>query len=125
MAGDQGGIEQDLIALEHARREAITRGDFDAVEGFLADTFYYAHINGMAEQREGYLERSRANPGLITETRASEMSVQPRGAYALMTGKSRIATAELSMDTLFLAVWERSDGGWKLSAYASTPLPTA
>ena len=117
--------EAELVALEHARRAAITLGDIDAVERFLADTFYYAHINGLAEQRDAYLSRCRADPGTISATSASDISVQLRGGYALMTGKSRLETRMGVFETLFLGVWERGDGGWKTSAYASTPLPTA
>jgi hypothetical protein len=126
MANDPpASAEAELIALEHARRAAITRGDFDAVESFLADTYYYAHINGLAERRDAYLSRCRADPGVISATSASDMSVQLRGDYALMTGRSRLETRMGVFETLFLGVWEHGAEGWKTSAYASTPLPTA
>jgi hypothetical protein len=42
-----------------------------------------------------------------------------------MTGRSCIETADLTVNTLFLSVWERADDGWKITAYASTPLPSS
>jgi hypothetical protein len=125
LSTDQAAIEQELFAAEHARRDAITRHDLAALEACLADTFYYAHINGLTEQRQPYLERTAASPGLIKFTSARDLAVQPRGGYVLMTGKSRIETAAGAIETLFLSVWEQTDGRWKISAYASTPLPEA
>jgi hypothetical protein len=40
-----------------------------------------------------------------------------------MTGISRLEGATFAVETLFLAVWELTDGRWTISAYASTPLP--
>jgi hypothetical protein len=123
MSAERAKMEEELFAAEHARRAAITRGDMAAIESFLADTFYYAHISGLAEEREAYLKRTAANPGLIRSTSSSDLAIQPRPGYVLMTGKSAIETAQMTIHTLFLAVWERTAGGWKISAYASTPLP--
>ena len=61
-------------------------------------------------------------PSGITFTSATDVKVQMRKGYALMTGKSRIESPVLSFDCWFLSVWERGDKGWKMSAYASTPL---
>jgi ketosteroid isomerase-like protein len=118
-------LEADLIALEMSRRDAITRGDVAAVASFLADEFHYAHINGMVEDRAAFLQRTTEQPNLITFTTATELNVSVRSGYALMTGKSHIETPELTVDTLFLAVWEPGRDDWKLAAYASTPLPNA
>jgi hypothetical protein len=68
-----------LFAAEHARRDAITRGDVEALKGMLADTYYYAHINGLTEHREDYLARMQAKPGVVRFTSARDLAVQPRG----------------------------------------------
>jgi len=121
MTLEQAKLEEELFAVEHARREAISRGDMAALESFLADTFYYAHINGLTEEREAYLARTAANPGVILSTSASELKVRQRPGYVLMTGKSRLNLPTGALDTLFLSVWEKTAQGWKISAYASTP----
>jgi hypothetical protein len=122
---DSSHLEGHLIALEKSRREAITQGDLGAVASFLAGEFHYAHITGLMENRDGYLRRMANQPKLITLTSATELRVSLRVNYALMTGRSFIETDELAISTLFLAVWEPGRDGWKLSAYASTPLPSA
>ena len=115
-------VEQELIDAENARRAAITRGDCDAVEAMIADTFHYAHISGFVETREQYLERER-NKRVIRATSSRDLKVRLRPGYALLSGISRIETAAATIETLFLSVWERGAGGWKISGYASTPKP--
>ena len=123
MAPEQTSIEQELFAAEHARREATMRGDVNAIAAFLADTFHYAHISGLVENREEFLARTRANPRGVTFTSARDLAVQARKGYALLSGKSRVETASVKFDALFLSVWERGEGSWKMTAYASTPTP--
>lgn len=114
--------EQDLIAAEQARRAAITRADYDAVAAMIADTFHYAHISGFVETREEYLERERTRRQ-IRATSSRDLKVQLRPGYALVSGISRIETATATIETLFMSVWEKGAGGWKISGYASTPKP--
>ena len=114
---------RELIAAEHARRAAITRGDTDALEEILADTFYYAHINGAVETREAYLAHAAHQPRTIRFTNARDLVVQPRPGYFLLSGISRIEATMMTIETLFFSVWERGAQGWKISAYVSTPLP--
>ncbi len=120
-----------LIAAERARREAIERDDADALEAGMTDIFHYAHINGLVEDKAAFLTRIRARSVKTHLNRASDVAVQFRPGYALMTGRSRIeyewTTHENKgvTETLFLAVWEKQGEAWKISAYASTPLPAA
>jgi hypothetical protein len=118
-------LEETIIDLEHARRAAFMRGDPDEIESFLADTFHYAHISGLIEDREEFMRRTRAGPGGISFTSARDMAVQERPGYALLTGVSRIESKVLTFDAYFLGVWEPKGDTWRLSAYASTPLPKA
>jgi hypothetical protein len=123
------GDEEALIAAERARRAAIVRDDIEALEALTADRFHYAHINGMVEDRAAYFERMRSGVVRTPETSARDMVVQLREGYALLNGISRIAfdwqtrDAKGVIETLFLSVWEKHDGAWKIVAYASTPLP--
>lgn len=123
MTPEQKKMAQELMAAEHARREATMRGDFAAMTSYIADTFHYAHISGLVENREQFIERTRANPKGITFTKASDLTVQFRNGYALLSGKSRLEGATFSFDALFLSVWEKGNDGWKITAYASTPMP--
>lgn len=123
--------EAAIIAAERARRQAIMDDDVDALAAGMADSFHYAHINGMVEDRAAFLARIGARVVKTPHTRASDMTVQLRDGYALLTGRSYIeydwTTHESRgvVETLFLAVWEKRDRQWKIAAYASTPLPSS
>jgi ketosteroid isomerase-like protein len=121
---------ETLIAAEHARRDAMVREDADGLAAMMADHFHYAHINGLVEDRATFLDRIRARSVQTPVVRASDLTVTLRPGYALLTGRSFIefhwGTGQSgTVETLFLSVWERAADGWKISAYASTPLPDA
>ena len=121
--------EASLIAAEHARRDANRRHDIAALKAMTADTFYYAHISGLVEQRDAYFDRLALNQVTWRNTTARDMTVRFRPGYALLSGislldfKNAASGEEGVWETLFLSVWEQHDGKWLISAYASTPLP--
>jgi ketosteroid isomerase-like protein len=121
--------EAAIIAAERARRAALVNDDLDALTHGMADSFHYAHINGLVEDRETFLARIAAKAVKTHHTAATDMAVRVREGYALLTGRSRIEYEWTTEDrkgvveTLFLGVWEKQGGDWKISAYASTPLP--
>lgn len=123
--------EAALIAAERARREALMNDDADALEAGMADIFHYAHINGLVEDRAAFLARIRAKVVKTHATSARDLVVRVRDGYAFLNGISRIEYEWLSgeakgvIETLFLSVWEKHGGEWKIAAYASTPLPSA
>lgn len=116
-----------LIAAEAIRRHAIMANNLGILENLTSDTFHYAHINGLVEDRAAYFKRMASAGGQIIKTSASDMHVTFRPGYALLNGRSHIevAPAGIAVDTLFLSVWEYRRGKWKITAYASTPLPTS
>ncbi len=120
-----------IIAAEHARRRALVEDDVDGLAAGMGDYFHYAHINGLVEDRATFLARIAAKAVKTHETQVTDLSVELREGYALLTGRSRIVyewTTHESKgvtETLFLAVWERQGMDWKIVAYASTPLPSA
>ena len=121
--------EEALIAAERARRVAIVNDDVDRLDALTADRFHYAHINGMVEDRSAYFARMRSGVVRTPATSARELTVQLREGYALLNGISYIEydwqtkDAKGVIETLFLSVWEKQDGAWKIVAYASTPMP--
>lgn len=121
--------EQSLLAAEHARRQAIERGEIGLLETMVAAPFHYAHITGLIEDRADYFRRMRADPHFIKATSAHDLVATMRPGYALLTGRSHIEIdLELPMpvtETHFLAVWEWQEGRWKILAYASSPLAAA
>jgi hypothetical protein len=131
MTDPSAKAEAALIAAETARRKAMTDGDAAAMDGFLADHFYYAHINGEVDDREGYLNRLRRATVKYLSSEMRDVNVVLRNGYAMLSGISKIdfenyaRNTEGTVETLFLTVWESTPSGWRISAYSSTPLPPA
>ncbi|MBO9375659.1 DUF4440 domain-containing protein [Sphingomonas histidinilytica] len=121
--------EQSLIAAEHRRRRLSVEGDAAGLEAMMADGFYYAHLNGLTDDRESYLARIRAGEVHYTTMTAHDLDAHLIGSAGWIRGVSRVGyrrpdTGEEGLaETLFLSVWAHEDGGWRIAAYASTQLP--
>lgn len=120
--------EAVLVLRERQRRRAIENDDLAVLDELLADHFYYAHINGERDNRSTYLERIKSRATNMISTKARDVQIAFRPQYALMQGISRMdfepsdGSGREVIETLFLSVWEKSGGVWKISAYASTPM---
>jgi hypothetical protein len=114
--------------IEWARREAMMKNDAVALADILAERFLYAHINGIIDDREAYLQRIGSGKTLYTRSTIRDAKPDIRDGYALLTGISTIGykwadgSAEGEVETFFTSVWEPSGDRWKLAVYASTPL---
>jgi ketosteroid isomerase-like protein len=121
--GDE--TEAELLRLEHARCEAISRGDVEAVERMIAPELSHTHATGAMQGKREYLadlrERTR------TTTRAEDLRVRLYGDVAVMTGTlhntfaPETPGAEPRVVSLqALQVWVRGAEGWRQVAYASS-----
>jgi hypothetical protein len=123
------GDAETLYAAERARREAMVAADVETLSALMCERFHYAHINGLVDDRSQYLDRIATKQVLYTHSRAREMKADMREGYAMLTGISEIGyagpggSAPGAIETLFLSVWEPTPTGWRIAAYASTPLP--
>lgn len=124
-------VESAVIAAEQERRAAMVAGDVDALDTILGEYFTYAHINGLVEERQAYLDRLRAGAVSTPESSATNLRCAVRPGYVLLSGRSRIGFAWADgsssgvIETWFLSVWEQDGGRWRITAYASTPLPAS
>lgn len=121
--------EQSLIAAEHRRRRLSVDGDIAELERVMADDFYYAHLNGLTDDRDSYLARIRSGEVHYTAMTAHNLRAHVIGCAGWIRGISRLGYRrpdtgeEGSVETLFLSVWKHEDGAWRIAAYASTHLP--
>jgi ketosteroid isomerase-like protein len=119
--------EDDILAAEERRYEALLGPDLPALERSFHDRLSYAHSSGVRDTKDEYLEKIRNGYYDYHRIEHAVERVDVLGDTAVVTGRM---TADLdvqgtakTIDNLALAVWTRTDDGWQLIAYASTPLP--
>jgi hypothetical protein len=122
-------LADQVLARDDARLSATVASDAAALEDLLDESFTYVHSNGFREGREPYLRRIRDGQVAYVSLDRREATVRLFGDTALVEGVAALryrlagsAGAE-GFESLFLGVWVRPAGVWRLAAYTSTLLP--
>jgi ketosteroid isomerase-like protein len=117
----------DVLAAEDERYLAMAEGDLQTLDRLLADEVSYAHSSGVRDTKEQYFAKLRSGYYDYHRIDHPVERVDVLGDTAIVVGRM---TADLTVDgtrktidNLALAVWTRTDKGWRLLAYAPTPLP--
>lgn len=124
--------EKAIFDADDLRLRATERRDADTLASLLLDDFSYVHMIGYRETGQSYVQRLRTDTTtryLAVERRSARVRIY--GDVAVMEGEanlryeSPIGSPARDAPSLYLAVWIRSGGMWRLASYASTALPVA
>jgi ketosteroid isomerase-like protein len=117
----------DIESVERARFAAMTRQDVNALEPMLADDLIYCHSNGRCENKSQLLESIRT--GSIRYRAVDILSLTPRSAAGAVILNGSIAVdgtmdgLPIKMQMVYMAVYVRRDGRWRLAAWQAARLP--
>jgi ketosteroid isomerase-like protein len=121
-----GDVEQ-VLAAEDRRYAAMVDTDLAVLEELYADELVYTHSNGVRDTKAEYLGKVRSGYYDYHRIDHPVDRVEVVGDTAVVVGRM---TADLhsggtrkTIDNLSTAVWTRSPTGWRLLAYAPSPLP--
>ena len=119
--------EQDILALEDRRYEAVLRADFEAFADLCHEELVYAHSNGERDDLGSYMEKCRQGVYIYHRIDHPVEQVKIIGNVGLVMGEMQadltIKGTHTSLDNTALAVWVRDGSSWKLLAYQPTPKP--
>jgi ketosteroid isomerase-like protein len=117
--------EQELIAIEDQRREAIRIKDFGTLGKIYAPEFMAVAGNGQLIDR-AVLFRLFEQGGSALKFETDEIRIQLHGETAVFFGRltGRTPTGELATVSRFSHVFIRREGRWWCVAGQSTPIPS-
>jgi hypothetical protein len=119
--------EKAVLAAEDRRYRAMIDADLDALDELCADELSYAHSSGARDTKSEYLEKVRSGYYDYRRIDHPVERVEIVGDTAIVVGRMTsdllVQGTAKTIDNLALAVWTRTDGGWRLLAYAPTSLP--
>jgi ketosteroid isomerase-like protein len=121
---DQAAV-REVLAADERRRTATVAGDIATLNDIMSERFTYTHATGFREGREGYVGRVGGGQVKYVSLDRKDADVRVFGDVAIMDGRGAMSYrpgegAVVTMHNLFLAVWRRDGGRWRIEAYAST-----
>ena len=121
--------EDDVLAAEDRRYEALLGPDLPTLERLFHDRMSYAHSSGVRDTKDQYLEKIRNGYYDYARIDHPVERVDVLGDTVVVIGRMTadltVQGTQKTIDNLSLAVWTKDSGEWQLIAYASTPLPDA
>jgi ketosteroid isomerase-like protein len=120
-------LEAEIQAAEDARYRAMTSNDLDALAGLLGDDLVYTHSSAVVDDKAAYLESLRSGKVKYLAAKRDGVRIRGYGDTAVVHGHAQIE-AEIhgerrSLDNLFVNVWVKRAGGWRMVHWASTAIP--
>jgi hypothetical protein len=119
--------EKAVLAAEDRRYQAMLDGDLETLDALCADALSYTHSNGVRDTKAEYFAKLRDGYYVNHRIDHPVERVEWAGDAAVVVGRM---TADLTsggvrknIDCLAIAVWTRDASGWRLLAYAPTPVP--
>jgi ketosteroid isomerase-like protein len=124
------GTKSDVLAIDDARYRAMLAGDADALAHLLSEDLVYTHSNGTCDNKDDYLAAVRTRIFDYRRCERESTIFQDAGNVALMHGtvllEAVVAGRPLILHSQYLAVWiQAGTSGWRLRAWASTPIAPA
>lgn len=122
----QAGSEEAAVrAAESALYAAMTAVDLAALDEILAPDLSYIHSTAVAEGKAEYLERVKARHYDYNGMTSRDVVIRVRDDLAVMNGTLDMAVAtaggpNLMMKLLFVLIWTKLDGRWRLSLRQAT-----
>jgi ketosteroid isomerase-like protein len=117
----------DVLAAEDERYSAMVDADLVALDRLCAAELSYAHSSGIRDTKEQYLSKVRSGYYRYVDVEHPVERVEVVGDTAIVVGRMIsdlvVDGVPKTIDNLALAVWVRTDDGWRLVAYAPTRLP--
>ena len=112
--------------LEERRAEAMRAGDADSLDRMFDDELVYTHSFGNRDSKAEFMDKFRRGVFVYHELRNSVDRVFRRGDVLIVTGamwsRATVAGEDRIIDNVATVVWAEEEGGWKLVAFAPTPL---
>jgi ketosteroid isomerase-like protein len=117
----------EVVKLEDARRAAMIAADGKALSALFASDCTYIHSNGIAQSRGDLLTMLARGEIRYLAFTVESVEYRAYGETVVGTGTQTIELTNsgrpFTSRSRYTVVYARSDGGLKLAAYQSTPLP--
>jgi ketosteroid isomerase-like protein len=119
-------VEQEVLAVDMRKFDAMTRGDAAALDALLAPEATYVDNTGRIDDKQSILYGIRSKTTTYEAIVATERRARVIGNVAVVQGVAAIRGTErkarLDLTVRYIATYERRGGRWQMTAGQSTQL---
>jgi hypothetical protein len=119
-------VEQEVLAADLQRLEAMTSGDATKLATLLAAEAIYINNQAQIDDKQSILFAIEAKSTIYQSIIATERKARVIGGMAIVTGVAAIRGVErkekVDLTVRYMAVYARRDGRWQMTAGQSTKL---
>ncbi len=122
-------MEAEVLQADDRRFEAMRKEDWPALEAVLADDLVYVHSTARVESKAEHAGNLEAGKPHYRGIAPRDRKVRVLGDVGLVNGVSEMhvenAGKEQRFTIRYLAVYAKSGGRWRMTAWQSTKVPEA
>src|SRR6267154_3992918 len=121
-------LTDEIKATEALRLHFLTTNDLDRLGPMLCETLVYTHSSGHRQNKAQFLEALRSGEMKYLSINPESMNIDIYGGTtAVLTGTTRLHVQSKKaglhdVHLLYLIVYVKEDGRWKVAAWQSTKL---
>ncbi len=118
------GLEKEILALETQRIAAMVKKDLRTLEALLADDLSYTHSGGSTDTKSSFITLIKERGRYLGVDYSNTQVIPLSGNTVVVRGRAEIRLeGTSSYPVLFVDVWARRDGAWKMVAWQATRIP--
>jgi ketosteroid isomerase-like protein len=121
-------LTDEIKATETLRLHYLTTNDLDRLGPMLCDTLVYTHSSGHRQNKAQFLESLRSGEMKYLAINHESINIDIYGGTtAVLTGTTRLhvqskAAGLHDVHLLYILIYVKEDGRWKVAAWQSTKL---
>jgi hypothetical protein len=120
-------LENEITALEDQRLEAAIQNNLPKLEELLADDLIYVHTSAAIDTKEIFIGKLKdENLKYLKFTLHDRKFKALSETVAMFSGRVEIelifAGIEKEFNNVFIDVWAKRDGKWRMVSWQSTPV---
>jgi ketosteroid isomerase-like protein len=121
--------QADVLQADDRRFDAMRKEDWGALEAALADDLTYVHSTARQETKAEHVANLKARKPQYRGIAPRDRKVRVIGDVGLVNGTSEMhvenAGKEQRFTVRYLAVYAKTGGQWRMTAWQSTRVPDA
>ena len=120
--------EDEVMAVEQAREDALVKNDFPALEKIIADDAVYCHASGRVDNKAAFLDTLKAGRNHYAKIDRYDDHVRVEGNMAVINGSLDLTVHPQGADervekVVATIVYEKRAGHWVMISSQSTRKP--